>query len=181
MMSTINERLAALRQGMEAAGIDWYVVPSGDCHGSEYLSDYFRAMRFISGFTGSAGTVLVGKQTALLWTDGRYFIQAERELAGSEFQLMRMAQAGVPTVPEYLKAELKDGETLGFDGRMTTVRLAEEWEKALAGKNVSLAADQDLLGAVWTDRPAQVFSTPFLLDLAYVGKSAKEKILSAKQ
>ena len=180
-MTTINERLAALRRGMQEAGIDWYIVPSGDCHGSEYLSDYFRAMRFISGFTGSAGTVLVGKEKALLWTDGRYFIQAERELSGSEFELMRMAQAGVPTIPEYLKSELRDGEVLGFDGRMTTVKLVEEWEKALAEKNGKLKADRDLLGEIWTDRPAQSFSTPFLLDVKYTGRTAAEKLAAVRE
>ena len=180
-MTTINERLAALRAEMAKDGIDWYIVPSGDCHGSEYLSDYFRTMRFISGFTGSAGTVLVGKSKALLWTDGRYFIQAERELSGSEFELMRMAQAGVPTVPEFLKQELKDGEVLGFDGRMTTVKLAEDWKKALEGKAVSFKAGRDLLGAVWTDRPAQSFSTPFLLDISYTGRSAAEKIAAVRE
>ena len=180
-MTTINERLAALRRGMQEAGIDWYIVPSGDCHGSEYLSDYFRTMRFISGFTGSAGTVLVGKEKALLWTDGRYFIQAERELSGSEFELMRMAQAGVPTIPEYLKSELRDGEVLGFDGRMTTVKLVEEWEKALAEKNGKLKADRDLLGEIWTDRPAQSFSTPFLLDVKYTGRTAAEKLAAVRE
>ncbi len=180
-MTTINERLAALRAEMAKDGIDWYIVPSGDCHGSEYLSDYFRTMRFISGFTGSAGTVLVGKEKALLWTDGRYFIQAERELSGSEFELMRMAQAGVPTVPEFLKQELKDGEVLGFDGRMTTVKLAEDWKKALEGKAVSFKAGRDLLGAVWTDRPAQSFSKPFLLDVKYTGRTAAEKIAAVRE
>ena len=178
---TINERLAALRAEMKKDGIDWYIVPSGDCHGSEYLSDYFRTMRFISGFTGSAGTVLVGRETALLWTDGRYFIQAERELSGSEFKLMRMAQAGVPTVAEYLTAELKDGEVLGFDGRMTTVKLVEEWEKALEGKKISFKAGRDLLGAIWTERPAQLFSKPFLLDVKYTGRSAAEKIAAVRE
>ena len=180
-MRTVNEKLSALRAEMKAAGITYYIVPSGDCHGSEYLSDYFRTIRFISGFTGSAGTVLVGEETALLWTDGRYFIQAERELSGSEFSLMRMAQAGVPTVPEYLKAQLKDGDVLGFDGRMTPLRLVGEWEKALEGKQVSLKADRDLIGAVWTDRPAQVFSAPFLLDVKYTGRTAAQKIAAVRE
>ena len=180
-MASVKERLTALRAGMREAGIDWYIVPSGDCHGSEYLSDYFRTMRFISGFTGSAGTVLIGLEEAFLWTDGRYFIQAERELSGSGISLMRMAQAGVPTIPEFLKANLKDGETLGFDGRMTTVRLAEEWEKALKDRKVSFKVEKDLLGAIWTDRPAQAFSTPFLLDVKYTGRRAAEKIAAVRE
>ena len=101
-MGLINERVAALRALMREAGTDVYVVTSGDFHCSEYVSAYFRAVCFISGFTGSAGTAVITPEKALLWTDGRYFIQAERELAGSEFELMRMAVKGVPTVTEYL-------------------------------------------------------------------------------
>ena len=173
---TINERLKALREKMRTAGIDMYLIPSGDCHGSEYLSDYFRSIRFISGFTGSAGTVLVSREAALLWTDGRYFIQAERQLAGSDFQLMRMAQAGVPTVEEYLKEQMPAGGVLGFDGRMTSVRLVEGWQKALAEKNVRLAPSQDLVGELWTERPAQSFHEAFLLSEEYTGASAAEKL-----
>ena len=181
-MTMIRERLAALRAGMKEAGIDWYIVPSGDCHCSEYLSDYFRTVRFISGFTGSAGTVLIGKDRAYLWTDGRYFIQAERELAGSGIELMRMAQAGVPTVTEFLKAEVKDGETLGFDGRMTSAKLAAEWEeKAFAGRGIRLAMDRDLIGEIWSDRPAQRFSTPFLLPERFTGRSAADKIAAVRE
>lgn len=175
-MSVINQRLAALRAKMKEHGIDYYVIPSGDYHGSEYLSACFRVKHFICGFTGSAGTVLVGPREALLWTDGRYFIQAERELAGSEFRLMRMAQSGVPSLDEYLKQEMKEGQVLGFDGRTTTVRLTRLWEKALADKNITLLGNYDLAGAIWQERPAQVFSRPFLLEERYSGLAAGEKI-----
>lgn len=175
-MRNINEKIRELRQKMQEAGVDYFVIPSGDYHGSEYLSDYFRTKLFISGFTGSAGTVLVGKEEALLWTDGRYFIQAERELSGSEFALMRMAQAGVPTLEEYLKEHMQEGACLGFDGRVTPLRLTEAWAKALEGKNIRLKGDRDLAGEIWTERPAQAFSEPFILDISYTGKSAREKI-----
>lgn len=172
----IKEHIAALRGKMQEAGIDYYLIPSGDFHGSEYLSDHFRTMRFISGFTGSAGTVLVGLEGAWLWTDGRYFIQAERELDGSGISLMRMAQAGVPTVEAFLKEHLKKGETLGFDGRCVSVKMAQTLEKALKEKEIAFRYDRDLIGEIWQDRPAQLFSEPFYLEEKYSGKSAKEKI-----
>nr|MBQ6243063.1 aminopeptidase P family protein [Lachnospiraceae bacterium] len=173
---THKDILQALRTKMQLAGIDVYVIPSGDFHGSEYLSDHFRCMRFVSGFTGSAGTLVITPEEAWLWTDGRYFIQAERQIAGSGFGLMRMAQAGVPTVEEYLKDTVKDGQTLGFDGRVVTARLVEAWEKALEGKNAKLAAGRDLVGEIWADREPQDFHDAFILEEKYTGESAADKI-----
>ena len=172
----IQERISALREKMQAAGIHYYLIPSGDFHGSEYLSDHFRTMRFISGFTGSAGTVLVGLKEAWLWTDGRYFIQAERELAGSGICLMRMAQAGVPTVEAFLKEHLEKGEVLGFDGRCVSTKTAQALEKELKEKEISFFFERDLIGEIWEERPPQLFSRPFYLEEKYSGKSAKEKI-----
>ncbi|MBQ6075334.1 MAG: aminopeptidase P family protein [Lachnospiraceae bacterium] len=173
---THKDILQALRVKMQAAGIDVYVIPSGDFHGSEYLSDHFRCMRFVSGFTGSAGTLVITPGEAWLWTDGRYFIQAERQIAGSGFGLMRMAQAGVPTVEEYLKETVKDGQTLGFDGRVVTAKLVEGWEKALAGKNAKLAPGRDLAGEIWAGREPQDFHDAFILEEKYTGESADAKI-----
>ncbi len=173
--------LQALREKMRQAGIDVYVIPSGDFHGSEYLSDHFRCMRFVSGFTGSAGTLVITQEEAWLWTDGRYFIQAERQIAGSGFGLMRMAQAGVPTVEEYLKNTVKDGQTLGFDGRMVTARLVESWEKALEGKQVKLAPGRDLAGEIWADREPQDFHDAFILEEKYTGESARSKIARVRE
>ncbi len=174
-MSMINERLRALRSRMLEKGIDVYVVPSGDFHCSEYVSAYFRAVCFISGFTGSAGTVVVTKEKALLWTDGRYFLQAENQLAGSEFELMRMAVAGVPKVEEYLAQVLPDGSVLGLDGRIVSAGLAKTWREALGGKDVRFEAGFDLIGGIWEDRPAQEFHDAWLLSEKYTGESAAEK------
>ena len=172
--------LAAIRSKMAEAGMDFYVIPSGDFHGSEYLSEHFRTIRFVSGFTGSAGTLVISREEAWLWTDGRYFIQAERQIAGSGFGLMRMAQAGVPTVEEYLKDKMQAGQTLGFDGRVVPAKLVAGWEKALAEKNIKLAPGRDLAGEIWEDRTPQDFRDAFVLKDWYAGKPAAEKIADVR-
>ena len=115
---TITDRLSALRQAMAREKIDFYMIPTADFHNSEYVNDYFKVREFFCGFTGSNGTLVVWKEGAGLWTDGRYFIQAENELTGTGVTLFRMLQEGVPTIEEFLQKEMKDGETLGFDGRV---------------------------------------------------------------
>lgn len=176
-----QEILTALRQKMQEAGIDFYVIPSGDFHGSEYLSNHFRTICFVSGFTGSAGTLVISREEAWLWTDGRYFIQAERQIAGSGFGLMRMAQAGVPTVEEYLKDKMAPGQTLGFDGRVVTAKLVAGWEKALAEKGIRLAPGRDLAGELWEDRTPQDFHDAFILKEWYTGKSAADKMKEVRE
>ena len=114
----ITERLGILRREMKKAGIDYYLIPTADFHHSEYVNDYFKVREFFCGFTGSNGTLLVWQDGAGLWTDGRYFIQAEQELAGTNVTLFKMLNEGVPTVEEFLKDEMKEGQTLGVDGRV---------------------------------------------------------------
>ena len=114
----IPERLAALRQEMEKRDIAVYIVPTADFHESEYVGEYFKARRFITGFTGSAGTAVVTRTKAGLWTDGRYFVQAAKQLEGTTVTLYRMGEEHVPTVDEYVEQTLKEGETIGFDGRV---------------------------------------------------------------
>ncbi|MBP3728782.1 MAG: aminopeptidase P family protein [Lachnospiraceae bacterium] len=176
-----HEVLAALRAGMEKAGIDAYIIPSGDYHASEYLSDHFRCMRFLSGFTGSAGTLLITREEAWLWTDGRYFIQAERQIQGSGFGLMRMAQAGVPTVEEYLKETMQKGQTLGFDGRSVTVKQVQSWEKALGDKEIRFLPGRDLVGEIWEDREPQIFHKAWILEEGFAGQSAASKLARVRQ
>ena len=113
-------KLEKLRSLMNATGIDYYVIPTDDFHASEYVGDYFQAREYVSGFTGSAGTLLVGKEFAGLWTDGRYFLQAAEQLDGTGIDLMKMGEPGVPTLIGYLKEHLSDGMTLGFDGRFAS-------------------------------------------------------------
>ena len=104
---TIKERVQALREKMKASGVAMYVVPSTDCHESEYVSEHFRARAFITGFTGSAGTAVIAQDDAGLWTDGRYFLQAEAQLQGTGIRLFRMGEPGVPTVEEYIQEHLE--------------------------------------------------------------------------
>ncbi len=171
-----QEILTALRQKMKALGMDALVIPTGDYHGSEYISSYFKTVRFVTGFTGSASTVAVTADEAALWTDGRYFLQASRELEGSGIELMRTGMPGVPSLAEYLEDKLPEGGTLGFDGRVVTCSQAAQWADALKKKHIRFLTDHDPVGSVWADRPAQSFHDAFILGEEYSGESAASKI-----
>ena len=123
----IAERLTLLRNEMAKRNIAIYIVPTDDFHGSEYVGEYFKARQYITGFTGSAGTAVITMTEAGLWTDGRYFVQAAAQLRGTTVQLYKMGQEGVPTIAEYLRQTLTDGETIGFDGRVVNAA----WGKSL--------------------------------------------------
>ncbi|AGT44133.1 peptidase, M24 [Treponema pedis str. T A4] len=170
----VPERIAALRQKMEALSLSAYLVPSSDPHQSEYLPENYKTRAFISGFTGSAGTVVVTKDKAILWTDGRYFLQAEKQLEGSGVELYKMAEPNVPTVNEFLRSVLKDGEKLGMDGKVIALRTYEAMQAELAG--IEFVTTVDLIGDIWTDRPSQILSKAFIQDVKYAGKSPKEKL-----
>ena len=118
---SVTDRIAKLRKLMEERKMDAYIIPSADNHQSEYVGEHFKARAFISGFTGSAGTVIITKDDAGLWTDGRYFIQAEKQLEGSGIRLFRMAAPDVPTKEEYLESVLPDHGVLGFDGKSSAL------------------------------------------------------------
>ena len=139
----IPERLQALRAEMTKREIDIYVVPTADFHESEYVGEYFKARAFMTGFTGSAGTAVITQEKAGLWTDGRYFVQAERQLDGSGVTLFRMAEEGVPTVDEYIEKELSEGGCVGFDGRVVNstwgkklLDIAEKVGEVKQGQNI---------------------------------------------
>ena len=131
----ITERLQKLRESMKNKGISAYIIPSADFHQSEYVGDYFKCRQFISGFTGSAGTVVVTLEEAGLWTDGRYFIQAEDQLKDSTIKLFKMGEQGVETVEQYLNRVLKDGDTLAFDGRVLNAKEGYGYEKEYSDMN----------------------------------------------
>ena len=152
-MSTIPERLEKLRAKMQEKGIDIYIIPTADFHQSEYVGEHFKAREYITGFTGSAGTAVVSKTEARLWTDGRYFIQAAKQLEGTTVELMKMGQPGVPKIGEYLETALAEGETVGFDGRVVSVTEGEEYEKIASEKNGKVVYAYDLIDEVWEDRP----------------------------
>lgn len=172
----IQKRLKALREEMDRRGIDIYLVPTADFHESEYVGEHFKARKFITGFTGSAGTAVITKTEAGLWTDGRYFVQAEKQLKGSTITLFRMAEEGVPTVNEYIERELKEGGCLGFDGRVVNGRLGKKLEEIAARKNGSLYVKEDLIDLIWEDRPELSKEPAFLLAERYSGESTVCKI-----
>ncbi len=150
---TAAEKLAALRRNMTEKALDGCIVVTDDFHGSEYVGEHFKTREFLSGFTGSAGTLAVLADEAYLWTDGRYFLQAERQLAGSGIHLMRAGQPGVPVLSAFLAERLPEGGTLGFDGRTVSTRLYRRLEKALAPRHIRLAEDFDPAEGVWFRRP----------------------------
>lgn len=172
----IQERLCKLRNSMQAAGMDCYLIPTSDYHDSEYVSSFFMVRKYFSGFTGSAGTLVVTKDEAALFTDGRYFIQAAKELAGTEIKLMKMGEPGVPTISQYLEMVLKEGEKLGFDGRVVKADDAKNYEEILSKKNGKIIWDKDLAEEIWEDRPALLHHPVSILEECYSGESASSKI-----
>lgn len=168
--------LNKLRQEMKHNNIDYYVIPSSDSHQSEYVAEHFGGRAIISGFTGSAGTLIVGVSDAFLWTDGRYFIQADRELQGSNIKLMKLRTPGYPSIDEWIKENIKQNEVLGFDGKVIS---AVDYEKYLAlskeiGFNINMKVD--LIQPVWTERPELPKEKVFIHDVKFAGISAKDKV-----
>lgn len=177
----ILQRLAALRSAMEREGIDFYMIPTADFHNSEYVNDYFKVREYFSAFTGSNGTLLVWKDGAGLWTDGRYFIQAQKELEGTTVTLFRMLEEGVPTIGEFLKEHMKEGQKLGFDGRVVPAAEGKRLEKELEEKGVAFAYGFDLAEAIWTERPQFPCGKAWLLDESLAGKTVGEKLSEVRE
>ena len=179
--SIMRATIVDLRKVMQREGIDAWISPSSDAHQSEYPTEYDKCRRFLSGFTGSAGTLLVLKEEAYLWTDGRYFLQAESELKDSGITLMKMGEPGVPTLDELLEKKLKSGEVLGFNGSV----LSFSEGKVIAGKvvknGVKLKIGKDITNEIWLDRPERPHSKVFILDEKYAGKSASTKINEVRE
>lgn len=177
----IQQRLQALRALMQVKGMDYYLIPTADYHNSEYVSDYFKVRQFFSGFTGSNGSLLVWQTGAGLWTDGRYFIQAEAELVGSDITLFKMGEENVPTITAYLEAQMQSGMTLGFDGKVVTARDGMKLQQQLEAKQVKLSFEQDLSHSIWADRPEFPHGPLQVLSLSLAGKSTEEKISQVRQ
>ena len=177
----ITERLNVLRELMKEKKIDAYLVPTDDFHGSEYVGDYFKCRKYITGFTGSAGTAVIMQDMAGLWTDGRYFIQAADQLRGSTIELFRSGEPGVPTVHQFLAEKLEKSMCLGFDGRTVSAKEAEELEKLLEEKNITFAVNEDLIGEIWRERPALSCEPVMELDVKWAGESRKDKIAGIRE
>jgi Xaa-Pro aminopeptidase len=171
----VNEKIAALRCEMTKNGLDAYIIPSPDPHMSEYVADHWKARSWISGFTGSAGTFVATMNESCLWTDGRYFIQAEKQLEGSEIKLFRMGNTGVPTVTEWISDHLKQGQCAGFDGKTTSVFSFKEMEAQFSPKGIRIDRSHDLVEKLWQNRPAVPAASIFSHELKFAGLSAREK------
>lgn len=174
-------KLEKLRGLMNAEGIDYYVIPTDDFHGSEYVGEYFQTRSWLSGFTGSAGTLLVGREEAALWTDGRYFLQAAEQLKGSGITLMKMGEEGVPALVEYLADHLTEEGTLGFDGRCVSESFVKEVLEECDGKHIRIVYEKDLAGDVWEDRPALSKKPVWFLEEESCGASRKEKLSAVRE
>ena len=176
----VTDRLAKLRQEMTKRNIAVYIVPTADFHGSEYVGEHFKARKYITGFTGSAGTAVITMTEAGLWTDGRYFVQAAQQLEGSTIELRKMGMEGVPTIEEYLKDTLKEGEIIGFDGRVVSGTWGNTLLEIAREKNGSLYVDEDLVDIIWEDRPPMSKADVMLFDIKYTGRDASDKLADVR-
>ena len=177
----IKERIENIRSLMKEKNIYAYIVPSSDYHQSEYVGDYFKSRQYMSGFTGSAGTLVVSMDEAGLWTDGRYFIQAESELKNSGIKLFKMGEEGVPTIEEYLVDKLPKDSTLGFDGKVMSVKEGQSIASKLTFKNINIEYKYDLVNDVWKERCSLPTEKAFLLDVEYSGESFSSKLSRVRE
>ncbi|MCC8118483.1 MAG: aminopeptidase P family protein [Bacteroidales bacterium] len=180
-MNPITERLKELRAMMEQLDIQAFIVPSTDPHSGEYVPEHWKARRWITGFTGSAGTAVITLHSAALWTDSRYFLQAAEQLQGTGIQLMKECVEGTPTIPEWLATQLKQDDTVAIDGWVNTVTETEELEKELKSYGFNLVTDFDPFATLWTDRPAVPEAKAQIHSLEYAGESAANKLARIRQ
>ena len=176
---TVNEKIAVLRGEMAKANVDALVIPTSDPHMSEYIPEAWKARKEFSGFTGSAGTLVVTTEESGLWTDGRYFIQAEGQLSGSEIKLFRMREKGVPTVEEYL-ADTQAGKTVAVDGTIYPAASGLLLQEKLEKVGASLVSE-DLVMPVWENRPELPHTPAYVLNVKYAGLSPKEKLQQVRE
>ena len=172
----VTERISALQALMCEQGINAYIVPTADYHQSEYVGEHFKARAFLTGFTGSAGTAVVMRDKAYLWTDGRYFLQAAAQLEGTGITLMKSGEEGVPEINDFLRNELCEGGVIGFDGRTAGTEEGKEFEKIAGEKSGSISYENDLVGAIWEDQPEISRKPAFSLSLSYAGESTASKL-----
>jgi Xaa-Pro aminopeptidase len=179
---TAREKVAALRKLMKANKLDAYYVPSADPHQSEYLPEAWKLRSWLSGFTGSAGELVIGQRKAGLWTDGRYFLQASQELAGSGIDLMKMGEPGTPSMDEFVASQLRKGQTLGMDPSTVSVATAARFEAALAPAGIKvkfLAAN--LVAKLWTDRPEPSLAPVVTHSVRFAGEKVRDKLTRVRK
>lgn len=177
----IRDRIAAFRERMKSDHFAVVIVPTADSHASEYIADHFKTRQWLSGFTGSAGTMVVGLEESALFVDGRYFIQAEHQLEGSGVTLMRMGTAGTPTLEEYVASLLHENDALGMDFGVVSERFAENMREKAAMKGALLRDTGDWFSGLWKDRPALPQDKAFILEEKYAGRSVQDKIAAIRK
>ncbi|WP_302630303.1 aminopeptidase P family protein [uncultured Eubacterium sp.] len=177
----IKERINCLQKLMKENDIQAYIIPTDDFHSSEYVGDYFKCREYMSGFTGSAGTLVVLEESAYLWTDGRYFLQADKQLEKTGIVLMKSGQSDVPIIEEFLKRELKEGDTIGFDGRTISKNFADKLLERIKEKNIKINGTVDLVNIIWKNRPEISKEQVWQLDIKYAGISRKEKMKKIRE
>lgn len=178
---SIQERLLNLRKQMKEKEIDIYVVPTADFHQTEYVGEYFKARKYITNFSGSAGTAVITADEAKLWVDGRYFIQAAKQIEGTTVEMMKMGEPGVPTIEEYLADTLKEGCNIGFDGRAVAMGDGLAYEKIAEKMNGKIIYDYDLIDAIWEDRPALSEEPAWILEQKYAGETTASKLTRIRE
>lgn len=181
MKTNIPERIAALREAMKQHKIDAYIIPSSDPHLSEYPADCWKAREWISGFTGSAGTIVVTAEKAGLWTDSRYFLQAGIQLEGSGIELYKMMLPDTPTIPAFLASELSAGQTVGLNGQTYSAADARSLENTLEKNELALRTDLDLIDPIWKERPAIPDAPLFEMPIELSGRSVQEKLQAIQE
>lgn len=180
-MSEIKTRILALQEQMKQRNMDAYIIPTEDYHNSEYVGAYFKTREYMSGFTGSAGTLVVLKDIAALWTDGRYFLQAAQQLEGSGIDLMKSGEKDVPKISEYLAKQLGDGSVIGFDGRCVSNSFVQGIEKAMKDKKIHFADGEDLVDIIWKNRPELSKKPVWELEAEVAGMSRKDKLAKVRE
>lgn len=181
MNSTINNRIAALRAHIAQEQIQAFIIPSTDPHLSEYVAPHWQSREWISGFTGSAGTIVVTAKDAGLWTDSRYFLQAARQLEGTCITLYKEMLPETPNIPEFLSAHLQEGDCVGIDGKMFSAEEVEHLQKELKKSGIRIKSIADPMQLLWTDRPAMPLAPAFVYDTKYAGMSFTEKLPAVRQ
>ena len=172
----IRDRVYKLRSLMKKYNMDAYIIPSFDAHQSEYVAEHWKCRQWISGFTGSAGTVVITAEDAGLWTDGRYYLQAEKQLENSGIRLFRMVDPGVPSYTEWLNSVLIEGSIVGLDGNVFSIDMVKSIEEVFVNNKISLSTNKDLIDELWEDRPQMPMGSIFVHDVKYAGKSRIEKL-----
>lgn len=181
MNPTINERIAALRAYIASKGIQAFIIPSTDPHLSEYVASHWQSREWISGFTGSAGTVVVTAGEAGLWTDSRYFLQAARQIEGTGIVLYKEMLPGTPDIPAFLNSRLQEGDTVGIDGKMFSAAAVEHLQKELDKSRIHVKSIADPMQLLWSDRPAMPSEPAYVYDTKYAGKSFAEKLAAVRK